>query len=86
MARTARKKLIIEARINEYMTRDANPNGPWTPDDTREMRGMACGRRGRSCALLGRLGPIPCRLFVAQHPQEDLAGDPGIIPPESTRS
>ncbi len=86
MARTARKKLIIEARINEYMTRDANPNGPWTPDDTREMRGMACGRRGRCCGALGHLSPIPHRLYVAWHPQEDPAADPGIIPPQSTRS
>ncbi|MFQ5617676.1 MAG: hypothetical protein ACE5FR_01775 [Rhodospirillales bacterium] len=40
MARTARKKLIIEARLNEYMMRDANPNVPWTPDDTRGTLGM----------------------------------------------
>ncbi len=54
MASTARKKLIIEAPVNEYMMRDDNPNVPWTPDeiaraaagareadDTREMLGMA---------------------------------------------
>ncbi len=33
MATAARKKLIIEARVNEYMMRDANPNVPWTPDE-----------------------------------------------------
>ncbi len=36
MASTARKKLIIEARVNEYMMRDANPNVPWTPDEIAE--------------------------------------------------
>jgi uncharacterized protein (DUF849 family) len=29
----ARQKLIIEARINEYMMRGANPNVPYTPDE-----------------------------------------------------
>lgn len=28
-----RKKLIIEARINEYMPRSANPNIPYTPEE-----------------------------------------------------
>lgn len=27
------EKLIIEARVNEYMMRDVNPNVPWTADD-----------------------------------------------------
>jgi uncharacterized protein (DUF849 family) len=27
------KKLIIEARINEYEMRDANPHVPWTPEE-----------------------------------------------------
>src|SRR4028119_1796392 len=27
------KKLIIEARINEYEMRDGNPNVPWTPQE-----------------------------------------------------
>jgi 3-keto-5-aminohexanoate cleavage enzyme len=27
------RKLIIEARVNEYMMRDVNPNVPWTADD-----------------------------------------------------
>jgi len=27
----ARKKLILEARINEYMMRETNPHVPWTP-------------------------------------------------------
>lgn len=29
----AKKKLIIEARINEYMPRSANPNIPYTPEE-----------------------------------------------------
>jgi len=29
----ARRKLIIEARINEYMMRGSNPNIPYTPDE-----------------------------------------------------
>jgi 3-keto-5-aminohexanoate cleavage enzyme len=28
-----RKKLIVEARINEYMMRDENPHVPWTPEE-----------------------------------------------------
>jgi len=27
------KKIIIEARINEYMMRDENPHVPWTPEE-----------------------------------------------------
>lgn len=27
------KKIIVEARINEYMMRDANPHVPWTPEE-----------------------------------------------------
>ena len=27
------EKIIIEARINEYMMRDANPHVPWTPEE-----------------------------------------------------
>ena len=42
MARTARKKLIIEARINEYMMRDDNPNVPWTPDEIAAMVRHLC--------------------------------------------
>ncbi|MBI1397382.1 MAG: 3-keto-5-aminohexanoate cleavage protein [Betaproteobacteria bacterium] len=30
---TTRRKLIIEARINEYMPRSANPNIPFTPEE-----------------------------------------------------
>jgi uncharacterized protein (DUF849 family) len=30
------KKLIIEARINEYMSRDQNPNVPWLPEEIGE--------------------------------------------------
>jgi uncharacterized protein (DUF849 family) len=26
------KKMIVEARINEYQMRDRNPNVPWTPE------------------------------------------------------
>lgn len=29
----AKKKIIIEARVNEYTMRDKNPNIPWTPDE-----------------------------------------------------
>jgi 3-keto-5-aminohexanoate cleavage enzyme len=28
-----KQKIIIEARINEYMKRDENPHVPWTPDE-----------------------------------------------------
>ena len=30
------KKLILEARINEYMSRDLNPNVPWLPEEIGE--------------------------------------------------
>lgn len=30
------KKVIIEARVNEYMARDVNPNVPFTPDEIAE--------------------------------------------------
>ena len=30
------KKLIIEARINEYMSRDQNPHVPWLPEEIGE--------------------------------------------------
>ncbi len=36
MASTARKQLIIEARVNEYMMRDDNPNVPWRADGIAE--------------------------------------------------
>ena len=32
----AKKKLIIEARVNEYMPRDENPNVPYTADEIAE--------------------------------------------------
>ena len=49
MARTARKKLIIEARVNEYMMRDANPNVPWTPDEIAEA---AAGAREAGASIV----------------------------------
>ncbi len=30
------KKMILEARINEYAMRDQNPNVPWTADEIAE--------------------------------------------------
>ncbi len=30
------KKLIIEARVNEYAMRDENPNVPWSPAEIGE--------------------------------------------------
>lgn len=30
------KRMILEARINEYAMRDENPNVPWTPDEIAE--------------------------------------------------
>ncbi len=49
MARTARKKLIIEARVNEYMMRDDNPNVPWTPDEIAEA---AAGAREAGASIV----------------------------------
>lgn len=49
MARTARKKLIIEARVNEYMMRDDNPNVPWTPDEIAEA---AAGARQAGASIV----------------------------------
>ena len=37
----ARKKLIIEARVNEYMPRDINPNVPFTPAEIGEEAAKA---------------------------------------------
>ena len=36
-----RKKLIIEARVNEYMPRDINPRVPFTPDEIGEEAAKA---------------------------------------------
>lgn len=41
------KKLIIEARVNEYMPRDVNPNVPFTPDEIAEAA-AACREAGAS--------------------------------------
>src|SRR3546814_20169079 len=41
------KKLIIEARVNEYMARDVNPNVPFTPDELAEAA-AACREAGAS--------------------------------------
>ena len=39
------KKVIIEARVNEYMPRDVNPNVPFTPDEIAEAA-AACREAG----------------------------------------
>lgn len=41
------KKLIIEARINEYMSRDQNPHVPWLPEEIGENAGR-CREEGAS--------------------------------------
>lgn len=41
------RKLIIEARVNEYMARDVNPNVPFTPDEIAEAA-AACREAGAS--------------------------------------
>jgi 3-keto-5-aminohexanoate cleavage enzyme len=43
----ARKKVIIEARINEYAMRDGNPNVPWTPEEI-ARDAAACRAAGAS--------------------------------------
>ena len=42
-----RKKMIIEARINEYAMRDDNPHVPWTPDEIAETAAR-CREAGAS--------------------------------------
>jgi 3-keto-5-aminohexanoate cleavage enzyme len=41
------KKMIIEARINEYAMRDANPHVPWTPEEIAETAAR-CREAGAS--------------------------------------
>ena len=41
------KKMIIEARINEYAMRDDNPNVPWTPEEIAETAAR-CHAEGAS--------------------------------------
>ena len=41
------KKMIIEARINEYAMRDDNPHVPWTPDEIAETAAR-CHAEGAS--------------------------------------
>lgn len=43
----ARRKVIIEARVNEYMPRDQNPNVPWTSDEIAETAAQ-CREAGAS--------------------------------------
>lgn len=43
----ARKKVIIEARVNEYAMRDGNPNVPWSPDEI-AVDAAACRAAGAS--------------------------------------
>jgi hypothetical protein len=50
----ARKKVIIEARVNEYAMRDGNPNVPWSPEE------IAGGRRRMLCSR-GFDHPLPCK-------------------------
>jgi len=45
----ARKKLIIEARINEYMPRNINPNVPFTPE---EIGGEAAKAREAGASIV----------------------------------
>ena len=44
---SARKKMIIEARINEYSMRHDNPHVPWTPDEIAETAAR-CREAGAS--------------------------------------
>ena len=46
----AGKKVIIEARVNEYMSREVNPNVPFTPDEIAEA--ADCTLR---CAAIDRI-------------------------------
>lgn len=41
------KKMILEARINEYAMRDDNPHVPWTPDEIAESAAR-CRQEGAS--------------------------------------
>jgi len=41
------KKLILEARVNEYAMRDKNPHVPWTPDEIAESAAR-CREAGAS--------------------------------------
>ena len=41
------KKLILEARVNEYAMRDENPHVPWTPDEIAESAAR-CREAGAS--------------------------------------
>lgn len=41
------KKMILEARINEYAMRDGNPHVPWTPDEIAETAAR-CREAGAS--------------------------------------
>lgn len=43
------QKLIIEARVNEYMMRSENPNVPWTPDEIAEAA-AECRAEGATIA------------------------------------
>ena len=56
------KKLIIMARINEYMPRDRNPHVPFTPDEIAqtavECEVSGCFDRAFPCAQSGRLAEL----------------------------
>ena len=41
------QKLVIDARLNEYTMRDANPHVPWSPEETGEQA-AACREAGAS--------------------------------------
>lgn len=61
-----RKKLVIEARINEYMPRSANPNIPFTPDEIAAEAAKAC-EAGASIVH-----------FHARNPDGTPAHDPAV--------
>lgn len=60
------KKLIIMARINEYMMRDRNPNVPYTPDEIAETA-AACEAEGASIVH-----------FHARNPDGSASHDPAV--------
>ncbi|MCC7426038.1 MAG: 3-keto-5-aminohexanoate cleavage protein [Alphaproteobacteria bacterium] len=62
----ARKKLIITARINEYMPRQPNPHVPFTPDEIAETA-AACRAAGASLIH-----------FHARNPDGSPSHDPAV--------
>lgn len=62
----AKKKMIIEARINEYAMRDGNPHVPWTADEIGETAAR-CREAGASIVHVHARGEdgSPCHDFEA---------------------